>query len=209
MSKPQPKWRDRQKNWVVWHTAPDGTQPIRLTLEIIHELMPDFKACECHTAVVGANAYAFVYGKKRQYRSHVAKFAHKASEKYLHAESIHVEACRVDTRGQVITAGSLPMRKLLDQYDEMQRGKNHTFLPCTNGEQIIRRNSGFMQAKATNHDTFDKPKPPKPVAPSINLTKKQLWTCVLELQAKVADLEKKIAELSPAIDKPSAESEAT
>jgi hypothetical protein len=125
---PEPRRRDdKQRHWAITQITPEDAEPVRITMEMVAELMPEFKVLECHTCVDPLrNVHTHVYGKIRRSFKQMQTFADNTNAKYLHASSIEVLECKI--RGKVLVAANVhPVKWLFSHYTAMANGKSHTF----------------------------------------------------------------------------------
>ena len=125
---PEPRRRDdKQRHWAITQITPEDAEPVRITMEMVAELTPEFKVLECHTCVDPLrNVHTHVYGKIRRSFKQMQTFADNANAKYLHASSIDVLECKI--RGKVLVAANVhPVKWLFSHYTAMVNSRSHTF----------------------------------------------------------------------------------
>ena len=183
--------RKKQRHWVV---TSDGS--VRITLEMVQELIPKAKAIECHSVVEGNCVFTYIHCQKQIHESQIKIFANNVNEKYLHADTIAYDGCNTKSM-LLISTGTLALKWLFHHFNQLflrlkaeQEGvepstiiSNETFHACTDGVAEIKPDSPFWKGAVKDYKyRTDSSAPQKLKSP------RKTWNAA-EYRAHIAKLE--------------------
>ena len=162
--------RKKQRHWVV---TSDGS--VRITLEMVRELMPKAKAIECHSVAQENHIFTYVHCLQQIHESQMREFVIKVNDQHLHAETVAFDGCKTVSR-LLVSTGVEPLKWLFNHFNDQRRElkaemqgvepsmiiSTETFHVCTDGIAEIKPESPFWNGAVKDYKyRQDDPSPPK------------------------------------------------